>query len=62
MADPRWWTVPDPSLVINDVIITPLPLLKVINVLANFCMPISSCCSFWGNIDGIWILQIKSTL
>lgn len=38
MADPRWWTVPDPSLVINDVIITPLPLLKVINVLANFCI------------------------
>ena len=46
MADPRWWTVPDPSLVINDVIITSLLLLKVINVLANFCIPISSCCSF----------------
>ena len=35
MADPRWRTVPDPSLMINDVIMTLLLLLKVINLLAN---------------------------
>ena len=36
MADPRWRTVPDPSLTINDVIMTLLLLLKVINALTNF--------------------------
>ena len=35
MADPRWRTVPDPSLMINDVIMTLLLLLKVINLLPN---------------------------
>ena len=35
MADPRWGTVPDPSLMINDVIMTLLLLLKVINLLPN---------------------------
>ena len=28
--------VPVPSLIVNDVIMTPLLLLKIINVLANF--------------------------
>ena len=36
MADPRWRMVPDPSLTINDVIMTSLLVLKVINVSTNF--------------------------
>ena len=40
MADPRWRMVPDPSLTVNDVIITSLLLLKFINVFANFCLSI----------------------
>ena len=39
MADPRWWMVPYLSLIINDIIMTSLPLLlmpKVINILAIF--------------------------
>ena len=38
MADPRWRMVPVPSYVINNVIVTSLLLLKVINVLVNFLM------------------------
>ena len=37
MVDLRWRIlVPDPSLIINDVIVTSLILLKIIYVLANF--------------------------
>ena len=36
MADPRWRMVPDLSLIINDVIMTSLPLFKAINLLAIF--------------------------
>ena len=35
MGDPRWWAVPFPSSKINDVIMTSLLWLKVINALAN---------------------------
>ena len=38
MADPRWRMVPVPSYIINNVIVTLLLLLKVINVLVNFLM------------------------
>ena len=36
MADPRWRMVADLSLIINDVIMTSLPLFKAINLLAIF--------------------------
>lgn len=36
MADPRWWMLPVPSLVTNDVIMTSMLLLKDFYVLANF--------------------------
>ena len=38
MADPRWRMVPVPSYIMNNVIVTSLLLLKVINVLVNFLM------------------------
>ena len=67
MADPRWRTVPDPSLMINDVIMTLLLLLKVINLLPNLLILLDTLLfkyfSFWGeNIDGSWILEINSTI
>ena len=52
MADPRWRTVPDPSLMINDVIMTLLLLLKVINLLPNLLILLDTLLfkyfSFWG--------------
>ena len=36
MADLRWRMVPDPSLTINDAIMTSLLVLKVTNVSTNF--------------------------
>ena len=36
MAHSGWQMVPDPSLIINDVIMTSLLLLKISYVLANF--------------------------
>ena len=36
MADPRRRMVADPSLTVNDVIMTSLRLLKFINVFSNF--------------------------
>ena len=67
MADPRWRTVPDPSLMINDVIMTLLLLLKVINLLPNLLILLDTLLFkyflFWGEkIDGSWILQINSTI
>lgn len=38
MADPRWRMIPVPSYIMNNVIVTSLLLLKVINVLVNFLM------------------------
>ena len=38
MADPRWRMVPVPYYIMNNVIVTSLLLLKVINVLVNFLM------------------------
>ena len=38
MADLRWRMVPVPSYIMNNVIVTSLLLLKVINVLVNFLM------------------------
>ena len=35
-VDPRWRMVPDPSLTINDAIMTSLLVLKVTNVSTNF--------------------------
>ena len=52
MADPRWRTVPDPSLMINDVIMTLLLLLKVINLLPNLLILLDTLLFkyflFWG--------------
>ena len=52
MAAPRWRTVPDPSLMINDVIMTLLLLLKVINLLPNLLILLDTLLfkyfSFWG--------------
>ena len=62
MADPRWRMVPVPSYVINNVIVTSLLLLKVINVLVNFLM-LSNFLLYLSNfpfmvtLRGTWIRQ-----
>ena len=52
MADPRWRTVPDPSLMINDVIMTLLLLFKVTNLLPNLLILLDTLLFkyflFWG--------------
>ena len=40
MADSSWRMVADPSLTVNDVIMTSLLLLQFINVFANFYLSI----------------------
>ena len=50
MADSRWWMVPDPSLILNDVIMTSQLLFKII---LNFFLTISWFC---------WILRINLTI
>jgi len=42
MADPGWWTLPVPFLVINDVIMASLLLLEVIYLLPNFLILINT--------------------
>ena len=54
MADPRRQMVADPSLTVNDVIMTSLLLLKFINVFSNFYLLVFF--SLSGKIDGTWIL------
>ena len=59
-----------PSLIINDVIMTPLLLLKIINVLANFMICQTACyfgifhfmATLRGKIDEVWFLPINSTI
>ena len=62
MADPRWRMVPVPSYIMNNVIVTSLLLLKVINVLVNFLMlsnflPYLSNFPFMVTLRGIRIRQ-----
>ena len=62
MADPRWRMVPVPSYIMNNVIVTSLLLLKVINVLVNFFMlsnflPYLSNFPFMVTLRGIRIRQ-----
>lgn len=58
--------VPDPSLIINDVIMTSLLLLNIIYVLANFfVLSDTSLFEYFSlqgkKIDGSWILPKNST-
>ena len=71
MADLRWRVVPDPSLTINDAIMTSLLVLKVTNVSTNFLILSDTFCQthydlsifrFEGKADAIWILPIESTI
>lgn len=59
MPDPRWQMVADPSLTVNDDIMTSLLLLKFINVFANFYLSIFR---LRGKIDGTWILPASNRI
>ena len=58
----------DPSSVINDVIMTSVLLLKIINVLVNFLISSDTLLAFIGSFrfeektEGIWIPPINSAI
>ena len=60
MADPRRLMVADPSLTVNDVIMTSLRLLKFINVFSNFYLLVFF--ALRGKIDGTWILPASNRI
>ena len=60
MADPRRRMVADPSLTVNDVIMTSLRLLKFINVFSNFYLLVFF--ALRGKIDGTWILPASNRI
>lgn len=60
MADPRRLMVADPSLTVNDVIMTSLRLLKFLNVFSNFYLLVFF--ALRGKIDGTWILPASNRI